>query len=583
MRIICPFVSVFFLIASAAPAMTHAVESSNQWYLRGPSGGYANQVGIDPVSQRPLTGGIAGVFRYDTLASAWDYTNTGAPTPFVGGIATTPTATFINSGGYVARSTDGGVTWTNVGNVAMGGKVSSLATSAASATRVYASVNPQDPTNSDLSGGLWISNDLGTTWSQSTQTSGANLRLVRASPTDANLIFLAGSPDSNSGVTNLFRSGDAGVSFTGPVIQSGGTPSLPLEFLDVAQDPFDTTKIVALTAPAVEAYTDKSQGGEVWVSTDAGLTWGSANINQFLITPETSGGGEPRALLFDRFTANVIYVATTWGVYKAVGNNDPVLSSSGMLQMGPRNSGAQPYDEVDGLTQANDGTLYAATTSGGVYKSTNDGKTWALKNEGITQKDPFAWRIVRDPHGVLYLLLARRSSDGSIGNSGDGALYKSTNGADSWTPVHLPDGVNGPNGLAIDPRDPQRLYLAAWPRDVGMHGEGGGVYLSTNGGQSWTSIFHREEHVYDVTINPRNPDTVYAAGYDSSAWISSDRGTHWRHIAGPNFHWMNRVIPDPYDPAKIYISTFGGSVWHGDVNGEPGPQDIVTPKLDPGR
>src|SRR6185437_1102605 len=139
-------------------------------------------------------------------------------------------------------------------------------------------------------------------------------------------------------------------------------------------------------------------------------------------------------------------------------------------------------------------------------------------------------------------------------------------------------GVNAPNGLSIDPRNPKRLYLAAWPRAVGLNGEGGGIYLSTNGGQSWKRIFDREEHVYDVTIDPRNPDTLYIAGYDSSAWTSSDGGKNWRHIAGPNFHWMNRVIPDPNAPGKVYIATFGGSIWHGDLTGK-GPTVIATPEI----
>jgi photosystem II stability/assembly factor-like uncharacterized protein len=237
---------------------------------------------------------------------------------------------------------------------------------------------------------------------------------------------------------------------------------------------------------------------------------------------------------------------------------------------------------LDPTSPVNARVLYVTGFGDGVYKSTDGGKTWTLKNEGITQKDPFAWRIERAGDGTLYLLVARESWDGSIGNSGDGAIYKSTDGADSWTPVKLPQGVNGPNGLAIDPRNPQRLYLAAWPRAVGMHGEGGGVYLSTNGGKSWKQIFDRETHVYDVTIDPKNPDTVYAAGYDSSAWISRDRGERWTRISGPNFHWMQRVIPDPDHPGKVYIATFGGSIWHGDLNGK-GWTDIATPELQPGR
>ncbi len=111
--------------------------------------------------------------------------------------------------------------------------------------------------------------------------------------------------------------------------------------------------------------------------------------------------------------------------------------------------------------------LWVAAFGRGVYKSTDDGVTWTLKNNGIVQHEPFAWRLARSGDGTLYVIIARRSEDGSIGTPGDGALYKSTDGAESWTPVNLPAGTNGPNGLAIDPQDPQRLYLAAWGRAYG--------------------------------------------------------------------------------------------------------------------
>jgi len=227
--------------------------------------------------------------------------------------------------------------------------------------------------------------------------------------------------------------------------------------------------------------------------------------------------------------------------------------------------------------------LYVAAFGRGVYKSTDGGKNWTLKNAGITQKEPFAWRIVRDTRGTLYVLVARRSEDGSIGTEGDGAIYKSSNGAESWTRVAMPQASNGPNGLAIDPNTPDRLYLAAWARDKGEHGDGGGIYLSEDAGKTWRQVLDRDRHIYDVTIDPRNPNILYAAGFESSAWRSEDRGENWTRIPGFNFKWGHRVIPDPQDPKKVYITTFGGGVWYGSVDGEDHPLDIMTPQLQPGR
>ncbi len=226
-------------------------------------------------------------------------------------------------------------------------------------------------------------------------------------------------------------------------------------------------------------------------------------------------------------------------------------------------------------------TLYATAFGRGVYKSVDDGRTWTLKNKGIKQKDPFAWRLARSSNGALYLVVARRSDNGSIGNAEDGALYLSTDGAETWQAVSLPSGANGPNGITTDPRSPDRLYLAAWARAVGMHGEGGGIYCSNDRGRTWRNLLKRDQHVYDVVLDPKNPAVVYAAGFESSAWRSTDRGEHWNRIPGFNFKWAHRVIPDPADASSIYVTTFGGSVWHGPVAGSTNPSDIATPELQP--
>ena len=238
---------------------------------------------------------------------------------------------------------------------------------------------------------------------------------------------------------------------------------------------------------------------------------------------------------------------------------------------------------LDPTSPADARVLYVAGFGDGVYKSSDGGKTWALKNNGITQKEPFAWRLARAANGTLYVLIARRSEDGSIGNAGDGAVYSSIDGAEHWQPVALPAGTNAPNGMAIDPDDSNRLYLTTWARATGQHGDGGGIFLSQDAGKTWKQVLDKDRHIYDITIDPADPAVLYAVGFESSAWRSGDRGVTWTRIPGFNFKWGQRVIPDPMDHNKIYITTFGGSVWHGSVNGKDEPLDIATPELAQGR
>ena len=222
--------------------------------------------------------------------------------------------------------------------------------------------------------------------------------------------------------------------------------------------------------------------------------------------------------------------------------------------------------------------LYVAALGRGVYKSSDGGGHWSLESGGIAGREPFAWRLVQDVNGVLYLVVARRSDDGSIGGAGDGALYRSGDSAEHWTKILLPADCNGPSGLAVDPRNPQRFYLAAWGRRQQGHFTGGGIFLSTDGGGAWRHVLTQDQHIYDVTVDPCDPGRLYACGFGSSAWRSVDGGESWKRISGFNFKWGHRVISDPADPEEIYITTYGGGVWHGPAESDSGPVEDVLPK-----
>lgn len=347
-------------------------------------------------------------------------------------------------------------------------------------------------------------------------------------------------------------------------------------------DPFDSKRQFI-------TYTDiglfrSEDGGASWTSSTAGVPRDWVNTTYWIIfDPKVKGRmwsvnsythDLPRPKMW-RHNSPLNFKG---GVCRSEdGGKNWSQSNKGMDETGATYILLDPTSPVDARV------LYVAGFGRGVYKSSDGGRTWALKNNGITQKEPFAWRLARASDGALYVVIARRSEDGSIGNEKDGALYRSTDGAEHWQPVPLPAGTNGPNGLAVDPKSPNRLYLAAWAKATGQHGDGGGIFLSEDAGKTWKQVLEKDRHVYDVVIDPTDPKILYAAGFESSAWQSIDKGLHWTRIPGFNFKWGQRVVPDPQDHNKVYITTFGGSVWHGAVNGEARPVDIATPVLQPGQ
>ena len=348
-------------------------------------------------------------------------------------------------------------------------------------------------------------------------------------------------------------------------------------------DPFDSKRMFI-------AYTDiglfrSENGGQSWMSATPGVprpwvnttywmvfdpavkgrVWGAMSYTHDLPRPKMWRHASPST-----YAGGVCISGDGGKTWRASGKGMPPTAATHIL--------LDPASPVEARV------LYVTGFSKGVFKSADGGKTWALKNNGLPAPEPFAWRLARDKNGVLYLVVARRSEDGSFGNSADGGLYRSSDGAEHWQRIRLPDGVNRPNGVAIDPEDPTRLYLAAWGRETPNGEVQGGIFISADGGKSWRNVLARDQHVYDVTVDSRHPRTLYACGFESSAWRSTDRGKTWTRIQGFNFKWGHRVIPDPRNPAMIYITTFGGSVWYGPADGDPrAVEDIVTRALGYGK
>jgi photosystem II stability/assembly factor-like uncharacterized protein len=212
-------------------------------------------------------------------------------------------------------------------------------------------------------------------------------------------------------------------------------------------------------------------------------------------------------------------------------------------------------------------TLYFSAFGRGVYKSADGGATWTEANNGLGD-NRYAWELRRGPQGRLFVLLSRgRRPSGTV----DGAVYFSDDKAATWQPLALPEGVNAPHDLEIDPRDQQRIYLGCWTRD-GADGTdaSGGMFRSDDGGKTWKRIFDARIRVNSLALHPANPDVIFINTFQNAAWRSDDRGETWKRLEGYRFKWGQRPNLDPSQPDLLYLSTYGGSVFCGPAEGIPG-------------
>jgi photosystem II stability/assembly factor-like uncharacterized protein len=445
----------------------------------------------------------------------------------------------------VAKTTDGGATWTPVWRD----------------TPNTAAPNVRD---------AWINERFGPTWGDFPLTLGV-------SPRNPHLVY-------STDLGRTMRSTDGGQSWQAVYSRraSGGWTSTGLDVTTSYGIHFDPHAPQRMFIDFTDIGLFRSEdGGSTWLASSEGMPdrWvNTAYAMEFdpkvkaRVWVALSGTHDlPRPKMWRRtpiarYRGGVAESSDGGKTWKVVSENLP--------------QGAATHLWLDPKSPVEARTLYVTMFGRGVYKSTDGGKTWTLKNTGIEGAEPFAWRLTPSlKDGALWLVVARRSEDGGAGNAGDGALYRSTDGAEHWTRVPLPAGVNGPNALTVDAEDPQRLYLSLWGRAARPVNRDGGVLLSTDGGRTWKPSLERDQNIYDVTQDPRHPKVLYACGFNSSIWRSEDKGATWRRLRGYNFKWGHRVVVDPFREGRIFVNTFGGGIWYGPANGDPrAAEDIVSPE-----
>ncbi len=198
--------------------------------------------------------------------------------------------------------------------------------------------------------------------------------------------------------------------------------------------------------------------------------------------------------------------------------------------------------------------FYVGAVNGGVWKTDDYGRTWTPIFDDQPTQSIGAIAVAPSDPNVIYVGSGEglHRPDLSVGDG----IYKSIDAGKTWTHLGsaregLRDGQQIP-ALAVDPRDPNRVFAAVLGHPYGPSAERG-IYRSLDGGQFWQRVISKDENTggSDVQLDPANPDIVYAS--------------MWEAREGP---WEdNNEVNGSH--GGLFKSTDGGGTWHALTNGLP--------------
>jgi photosystem II stability/assembly factor-like uncharacterized protein len=317
-------------------------------------------------------------------------------------------------------------------------------------------------------------------------------------------------------------------------------------------------------------YVMGTTGGGVWITRDAGESW--ENVTDGFLDVGSIGAvevapGDPNVIYVGTGSAGIRgNVSTGRGVWRSTDRGKswsflglPDAGLIGKIQVDPR--------DPDVAFVAALGNGFAKNEERGVYRTRDGGASWdrvLFVADSVGAVD-----IVMNPRNPRELYAgmwrAERKPWTLVDASRDGGVWRSTDGGDSWTRLTDPSVDNGlPSealfgriGLAISPADPDRVWALISAPDP--HG---GIWRTDDGGESWRKVTRdrrfRQRHWYysHLEADPRDPNTVYVL--NTGMYRSVDGGEDWERIRVPHGDVHDLWI-HPDDPEAMVVGNDGGA------------------------
>ena len=202
----------------------------------------------------------------------------------------------------------------------------------------------------------------------------------------------------------------------------------------------------------------------------------------------------------------------------------------------------------------------------GIYVSHDDGKTW--KNMGLKKSEHIS-KIIIHPENRNIIWVAVQGPLWSKG--GERGVYKTIDGGKTWKKTLGDNEWTGATDLVMDPINPDIIYAALWQRHrtVATYlggGPGSGIHKSTDGGETWNKLTEgipkSNLGKIGLAISPFNPETIYAAveleRITGGLFMSTNGGISWTKqsdvisgATGP--HYYQELYASPHQEGRLYF------------------------------